>query len=88
MFYPYCGYSVSDAYLWQTGNCCNLQTARDLANVAYAYNHIPYNIWSMLNVYQQPKPKSGREVWKDLSDCWIVIAAKSGPLKLLELELK
>lgn len=42
----------------------------------------------MLGCYHPPKPKSGRKVYRDLGDCWIVIAHESGPLKLLELEMK
>lgn len=44
----------------------------------------PYPLWH----YRSTGPKSGRKVYKDLGDCWIVIAFESGPLKLLEIELK
>lgn len=48
------------------------------------FNPLDYRIWQ----YHPTGPKSGRPVYKDLSDCWIVIAFESGPLKLLEIELK
>lgn len=43
-----------------------------------------------MNAYEweKPEPKSGRKIWRDMGDCWIVVAHESGPLKLLELELK
>lgn len=48
------------------------------------FNPLDYHIWQ----YRSTGPKSGRPVYKDLGDCWIVIAFESGPLKLLEIELK
>lgn len=48
------------------------------------FNPLDYHIWQ----YRPTGPKSGRPVYKDLVDCWIVIAFESGPLKLLEIELK
>lgn len=48
------------------------------------FNPLDYRIWQ----YRPTGPKSGRPVYKDLGDCWIVIAFESGPLKLLEIELK
>lgn len=72
--------------------CCNTQTMIDAVNISRV-NIIPmltYNplLTGMLNAYEPPKPKSGRKVYRDLGDCWIVIAHESGPLKLLEIELK
>ena len=72
--------------------CCNTQTMIDHAHM-YRANVAPmmtYNplILGLINACETPKPKSGRKVYRDLGDCWIVVAYESGPLKLLELELK
>ena len=48
------------------------------------------NVFPQMNEYncRKPEPKSGRKIWRDMGNCWIVVAHESGPLKLLELELK
>lgn len=48
----------------------------------------PYLLAQVSNAQKQETPKSGRKVWRDMGDCWIVIAFESGPLKLLEIECK
>lgn len=82
--YPYCEYASQYINVY-----CNTQTMIDrlhYANVASMMNSSLIN--GMLNAYSPPKPKSGRKVYRDLGNCWIVIAYESGPLKLLEIELK
>lgn len=82
--YPYCEYAslYKNAY-------CNTQTMINHLSYANVASRIDSSlITGMLNAYVPPQPKSGRKVYRDLGDCWIVIAYESGPLKLLELELK
>lgn len=86
--FPYlcCNY----ASLQDQTACCNVQTMfdwRSSVNVAHMMTYNPL-IYDMINAYVPPKPKSGRKVYRDLGSCWIVVAFESGPLKLLELELK
>ncbi len=84
--YPYCNYASQPSQ----PTCCNTRSMFDWSsrvNVAHMMTYNPL-IYDMLNAYVPPKPKSGRKVYRDLGECWIVIAFESGPLKLLELELK
>lgn len=84
--YPYC----DQTYNPYKNACCNTRTMIDYMSCVNVSPMMTYNplITSILNAYVAPKPKSGRKVYRDLGDCWIVIAYESGPLKLLELELK
>ena len=61
-----------------------LMTLQPFSNYMPSPLFNPYPLWQ----YRPTGPKSGRKVYKDLGDCWIVIAFESGPLKLLEIELK
>lgn len=89
MTYPHCEHDpvlYMDNLPYQYGD----RNKEEIEELAWAIKNmmISRNQIRLLNPYNPLQTKSGKKIYKDLGDCWIVIAYESGPLKLLEIEWK